>query len=55
MYVVTEYGIADVYMKSVPDRVKAMISIAHPNFREELEKQAYEAKLLIPATMPVNL
>jgi AcrR family transcriptional regulator len=30
-------------------------SIAHPDFREELEKQAYEAKLLIPACNPENL
>jgi 4-hydroxybutyrate CoA-transferase len=55
MYIVTEYGVADVYLKSIPDRVKALISIAHPDFREELEKQAYEAGLLIPATMPVNV
>jgi 4-hydroxybutyrate CoA-transferase len=55
MYIVTEYGVADLYMKSVPDRVKAMISIAHPDFREELEKQAYDAGLLINATRPENL
>ena len=55
MYIVTEYGVADVFMKSVPDRVKALISIAHPDFREELEKQAFEAGLLIPATFPVNI
>jgi len=55
MYVVTEYGVADLYMRSVPERVKAMISIAHPDFREELERQAYEAKLLIPACNPENL
>ncbi len=55
MYIATEYGVADVYMKSIPDRVKAMISIAHPDFREELEKQAFEAGLLIPATLPANI
>ncbi len=55
MYIVTEYGVADLYMRSVPERVKAMISIAHPDFREELEKQAYEAKLLIPACNALNL
>ena len=55
MYIVTEYGIADVYMKSIPDRVKAMISVAHPDFREELEKQAFEAGLLIPSTLAVNI
>lgn len=31
-----------------------MISIAHPDFREELERQAYEAQLLIPASNPEN-
>ena len=55
MYIVTEHGVADLYMRSVPDRVKAMISIAHPDFREELEKQAYDAKLLIPACNQENL
>jgi acyl-CoA hydrolase len=55
MYIATEYGVADLFMKSVPDRVKAMISIAHPDFREELERQAHEAKLLIPACNPENL
>ncbi|HOY75902.1 MAG TPA: acetyl-CoA hydrolase/transferase C-terminal domain-containing protein [Deltaproteobacteria bacterium] len=55
MYVVTEYGVADLFMKSIPDRVKAMISIAHPDFREDLERQAFEAGLLIPATLPVNV
>jgi 4-hydroxybutyrate CoA-transferase len=54
MYIVTEYGVADVFMKSIPDRVKALIAIAHPDFREELEKQAFEAGLLIPASMPGN-
>jgi 4-hydroxybutyrate CoA-transferase len=55
MYIVTEFGVADLYMRSVPDRVKAMISIAHPDFREELEKQAYDAGLLINACRPENL
>jgi len=55
MYIVTEYGVADLYMKSVPDRVKAMIAIAHPDFREQLEKQATEAGLLIPACLAENI
>jgi 4-hydroxybutyrate CoA-transferase len=55
MYIVTEYGVADLYMKSIPDRVKAMISIAHPDFREDLERQARDLKLLIPACDPENL
>jgi acyl-CoA hydrolase len=46
MYIVTEYGVADLYMKSVPDRVKAMISVAHPDFREQLEQEAFDVGLL---------
>ena len=40
MYVVTEYGIVNLKGKSVPERAKAMISIAHPDFQDELERQA---------------
>jgi Acetyl-CoA hydrolase len=46
MYVVTEYGIVNLKGKSVPERVRAMISLAHPDFREELERQAYESRLV---------
>jgi 4-hydroxybutyrate CoA-transferase len=38
-YVVTEYGIADLRGKSVPARAKALITIAHPDFRSELKKE----------------
>jgi 4-hydroxybutyrate CoA-transferase len=41
-YVVTEYGIADLYAKSVRQRVKALVNIAHPDFRADLERQAKE-------------
>lgn len=41
-YVVTEYGCVDLYARSVQDRVRAMISIAHPDFRDELWEQAKE-------------
>ena len=37
-YVVTEYGIADLYGKNIRQRAKELIDIAHPNFREELDK-----------------
>ena len=40
MYVVTEYGIVNLKGKSVPERAKAMISIAHPDFRDDLEREA---------------
>jgi 4-hydroxybutyrate CoA-transferase len=39
-FVVTEYGVADLYGKSIHQRVKALIGIAHPDFRADLEKQA---------------
>ena len=41
-YVVTDYGIASLKGKTVRDRMKALINIAHPNVREELQKKAYE-------------
>ncbi|MEJ8827487.1 acetyl-CoA hydrolase/transferase C-terminal domain-containing protein [Variovorax humicola] len=40
MYVVTEYGMVNLKGKSVPERAKAMISIAHPDFREEMAREA---------------
>ncbi len=46
MYVVTEYGMVNLKGKSVAERAKALISIAHPDFREELERQAYEHRLI---------
>lgn len=45
-YVVTEYGIAYLHGRSLQERAKAMISIAHPKFREELEKFAKSKKYL---------
>ena len=46
MYVVTEYGIVNLKGKSVAQRARAMISIAHPAFREDLERQAYAPRLI---------
>jgi len=51
MYVVTEYGMVNLKGKSVADRAKALISIAHPDFREGLERDAYQHKL-IPRQFP---
>ncbi|MBW1806688.1 MAG: GNAT family N-acetyltransferase [Deltaproteobacteria bacterium] len=45
-YVVTEYGVAYLYGKSVKERSLALISIAHPDFRAELLKDAIEIKYL---------
>ncbi|CAM1368250.1 4-hydroxybutyrate coenzyme A transferase [Tenacibaculum xiamenense] len=41
-YVATEYGVVNLFGKSLKQRAKELISIAHPNFRERLEKEAYE-------------
>lgn len=45
-YVVTEYGVANLYAKGVHERARALINISHPDFREELERRAHELKLL---------
>jgi len=41
-YVVTEYGVADLYGKTIRQRAQQLIGIAHPEFRTDLEKQAKE-------------
>ena len=41
-FVVTEQGIADLYGKTIRQRAQALINIAHPQFREDLTKQARE-------------
>jgi len=45
-YVVTEFGVAELYGKSIRQRAQALINIAHPDFREELSRQAHELKYL---------
>ena len=45
-YVVTEYGAVNLHGKSLQERVMAMISLAHPDFREELFIQAREIGLI---------
>jgi acyl-CoA hydrolase len=46
MYVVTEHGMVNLKGKSVAERAKALISIAHPDFQEDLERQAYQHRLI---------
>ncbi|MBK9314401.1 MAG: acetyl-CoA hydrolase/transferase family protein [Acidobacteria bacterium] len=41
-YVVTEYGIANLYGKNLKQRARALIEIAHPGHREDLDKAAFE-------------
>ncbi len=45
-YIVTEFGIADLYGKTIRQRARALIDVAHPQFREELEKAAHELKYM---------
>jgi acyl-CoA hydrolase len=41
-YIVTEYGIADLYGQNLRQRARALINIAHPDHRDMLERQAHE-------------
>jgi 4-hydroxybutyrate CoA-transferase len=45
-YIVTEYGIASLYAKTIRQRAQALINIAAPQFREELERKAHELKFI---------
>jgi acyl-CoA hydrolase len=46
MYVVTEFGLVNLKGKSVADRAKALISIAHPDYREQLSRDAHANRLI---------
>ena len=41
-WIVTEYGAVDLYGKSLQERAKLLISIAHPDDREQLDREAFE-------------
>ncbi|KRT77573.1 MAG: acetyl-CoA hydrolase/transferase [Armatimonadetes bacterium CSP1-3] len=45
-YVVTEYGVADLYGKTIRQRARALIDVANPDVREDLERAARELKFL---------
>lgn len=45
-YVATEWGVANLYGKTIRERALSLISIAHPKFRAELFKKAKELKYL---------
>lgn len=42
-YVVTEYGVAHLYGKTIEQRMEALIRIAHPDHRERIEKEYFDA------------
>lgn len=43
-YVITEYGVAHLFGKSLKERARELIKIAHPKFRDELTKYAKETR-----------
>lgn len=45
-YIVTEYGIAYLFGKSLRERAAALINISHPNHRAMLTQQAKERNIL---------
>jgi len=53
-YVVTEYGVAYLHGKSVQERAMALITIAHPDFRDELLSKAVENKWVRPEMADVE-
>jgi acyl-CoA hydrolase len=46
MYVVTEFGVAYLHGKNLQERTQALIRIAHPDFRDDLIKEAKNRNLL---------
>lgn len=45
-YICTEYGAVNLFGLTVSERAEALISIAHPDFRDELRRQAVEEHLI---------
>jgi acyl-CoA hydrolase len=52
-YVVTENGAVDLYGKSLQERAKLLIKVAHPSAQEELDRAAFER--FGPHYMAINL
>lgn len=48
-YVVTEYGIANLFGKTLRQRAYELIQISHPDHREALEKAAFERLKTMPS------
>jgi itaconate CoA-transferase len=53
-FIVTEYGLVDLRGRSSNDRAEALISIAHPRFRDELTQAARQLHLLSDITRPAE-
>lgn len=48
-YIVTEYGVVRLKGKTISERAEALISIAHPKFRDELREEALKWGLITEA------
>ena len=46
-YVVTEYGVATLFGKTLTERARELISVAHPNFRKELKESLVKQKFFV--------
>jgi 4-hydroxybutyrate CoA-transferase len=46
-YIVTEYGVAALHGRDLAERARSLIAVAAPQFREDLERSAYELRLLV--------
>ena len=44
-YVVTEYGVAPIRGRSIRERIDGLIGIAHPDFRDHLQREADRLKI----------
>lgn len=45
-FVITEHGVAQLFGKNLRERAKALIAVAHPDFREDLSRAARERGIL---------
>jgi len=45
-YVVTEYGVANLYGKTIEQRVEALATIAHPDYREQIVRDYFDKKVV---------
>ena len=41
-YIITEYGIADLFGKTIKQRIKALVNIAHPDHQENIEREYFD-------------
>lgn len=53
-YVATEYGVTDLHGRDLAERARMLIALAHPAFRDELERRARELHLLPRKAQPVS-